>query len=609
MGGLKKLKIKELSAYIKPGNRVFIGSNAAIPTALADAILEQAESLRDIEIVHILTLGDDRWTGPDYKDLFRINSLFLGAGARLAVEKGYADYTPCFLSEIPGLFTEGILPIDVALIQVSPPDSQGYCSFGVSVDIIPAACRSARTILAQINPRMPITYGQSFIHVDQITAFLEAEVPIPELEPAKLDKDSTRIGKYVAMLIEDGATLQMGIGKIPNAVLKALGNHKDLGIHSEMFSDGVLDLVEKGVITNRKKTFHPGKIVTTFCMGSKRLYDYVHKNPHVEFHPSDYVNSPTRIARNDRMVAINSAIEIDLTGQVVADSLGFQFYSGIGGQVDFIRGAAMSRGGIPIIALPSTAKKGSISRIVPHLTKGSGVVTSRGDVHYVVTEYGIATLRGKSVRERALELIQIAHPKHREWLLKKAQSTGLIPAHQKIDVLPVDEMEDLDVIKLKLGDGKYFLRQLHPSDENRLQEFFYSQEADIVLPNNPKPQARISRTDAYALVHSQDDRDFTLCVVSRQGPREIIQGLIYCKITKKKTEAELALMVRRSKRGLGIGQQLLQECLHTAKKRHLQTLICNVLPTQATMLHLLKKFKFQRQEELVDGEVRMELKI
>ncbi|MBF0213650.1 MAG: acetyl-CoA hydrolase/transferase family protein, partial [Magnetococcales bacterium] len=361
-------KLTEWKHYLKSGDRVFIGSNAACPHALTDDLVKHATEFRDLEMIHILILGPHPWTDAKYGRHFNVNSLFLGPGTRKPVAMGVADYTPCFLSEIPSLFTDGILPIDVALIQVSPPDQYGYCSLGPSVDIVSSAWKSARYVIAQINAQVPRTLGQSFIPVSAIHACIEEDRPMPILPPPELDDVAVRIGQYVAQLIEDGSTLQMGIGRIPDAVLRALPGHKNLGIHTEMFSDGVIELVHSGVINNTRKSLHPGKMIASFCMGTQKLYDFVHDNPHAEFHPSEYVNSPAIIARNDNMVAINSAIEVDLTGQVVSDSLGRRFYSGIGGQVDFIRGAAMSRGGRPIIALPSTAKNGTISKIVPFLT-------------------------------------------------------------------------------------------------------------------------------------------------------------------------------------------------------------------------------------------------
>ena len=401
--------------YLTSGNRIFIGSNAAVPNALIDDLILNNNQLHDIETVHILTLSENVWAKPEHKDLFKVNSLFIGGkNIREAIAQGRADYTPCFVSDIPRLFTENSLPLDVALIMVSPPDEYGYCSLGVSIDIVTSAIKSAKYVIAQINEKMPRTNGHSFVHINQIHDWINVNQALPELMPVAFDQRIEQVGQYVAMLVENGATLQIGIGKIPEAVLRYLANHKDLGIHSEMISDGIIDLMLSGVINNRKKTFHKGKSVVTFCLGTKKVYDFVDGNPHVEFYPSDHVNSPVIIARNDNMVSINSAIEVDLTGQVVSDSIGYYFYSGIGGQVDFVRGATLSKGGKAIIALPSTTKDGNISRIVAHITEGGGVVTSRGHVDYVVTEFGIASLRGKSIRERALELIRIAHPKFRD---------------------------------------------------------------------------------------------------------------------------------------------------------------------------------------------------
>ncbi|MBF0160244.1 MAG: GNAT family N-acetyltransferase, partial [Magnetococcales bacterium] len=555
------------SRWVKPGDRIFIGSNAASPQALIRDMLDHKEALKDVEIVHILTLGDTPWTRLEYSDHLRVNALFLGTHTREAVRQGIADYTPCFLSEIPSLFLEGILPIDVALIMVSPPDQHGYCSFGVSVDIVSAACRSARRIIAQVNPSMPRTFGQSFIPMDRIDAWIEIDMPLPELKPPPLDDVTLRIGQYVAMLIPDGATLQMGIGKIPDAVLSYLGQHHDLGIHTEMFSDGVVDLMQRGVINNRRKSTRPGKAVVTFCMGTRKLYDFVHQNPHIEFHPSEYVNNPSVIASNDRMVAINSAMEVDLTGQVVADSLGDRFYSGIGGQVDFIRGASMSRHGKPIIALPATAHHGTVSRIVPFLTEGSGVVTSRGDVHYVVTEYGIATLRGRSIRERAMELIQVAHPAFRDQLLDEMREHFRVPQRQKDRPISVDDLGHIEMMKLRLQETDYFLRPLHPSDERRVQEFFYTYEEDY---RNTDDTERMPVERAYALVNVDQKQDLALCIVERLGPHEIIHAMGRYAIDDDSNDgATIHFVVRANKRGLGMATALMEQLIRVARKRGL----------------------------------------
>lgn len=405
------------------GLRIYIHPGCAEPETLVEALRERLPELRDIEIVHLLTLGRADYMVPEMAPHCRHNALFIGANVRQAVNDGRADYTPVFLGEIEALFTSGQIPLDVALIQVSPPDPHGFCSFGVGVDTTLTAAKCARYVVAQVNDQMPRTYGDSFIHISDIDVMVETSRPLCELPPAEITDTHRAIARNVAGLIEDSSTLQLGIGGIPDAVLHFLRDRRDLGIHSEMISDGVVPLIEAGVINGERKTHHPRKVVVGFVLGTRKLFDFIHDNPIFEFHPTGYTNDPFLIARNDRMVAINSALQVDLSGQVCADSIGHRFYSGIGGQVDFIRGAARSRWGKPIIALPSTARNDTISRIVSMLDPGAGVVTSRGDVHYVVTEYGVAYLHGRSVRQRAEALIEIAHPKFREELYEFCERT------------------------------------------------------------------------------------------------------------------------------------------------------------------------------------------
>lgn len=412
--------------HIQSGNRVYVGGGAGVPVSLVEALTAQHERLQNVELTHILTFAHAPYAEPTFQDNFRVNALFIGNNVRTAVHEGRADFTPVFLSEIPNLFRNGTLPIDVALIAVSPPDEHGFCSFGVEVGATKPAAEAARIIIAEINPQMPRTLGDSFIHISRINHIVEVDYPIPEAPQGGSSPAHLQIGEHIAGLIPDGATLQMGIGSIPDAVLKSLDNHRSLGIHTELFSDGVVDLVERGVITGSQKSFHPNKIVAGFLFGTKRLYEFIDNNPFIELHPIDYVNDPFNIARNDRMVAINSAVQIDLTGQVCADSIGPRFYSGVGGQIDFIRGAARSKGGIPIIACQSTALGGKISRIVPMLYEGSGVVTTRNDVHYVVTEYGVASLHGKTIRQRARELINISAPQFRDELEQEGKKLGYL---------------------------------------------------------------------------------------------------------------------------------------------------------------------------------------
>ncbi|MFH5832313.1 acetyl-CoA hydrolase/transferase family protein [Halalkalibaculum sp. DA3122] len=410
---------EEAVKLISSGDRVFVHSVAAAPHHLLEAMTARHQELRDVEIISLHTEGPAPYADSQYSESFKVNALFVGANVRKAVNEGRGDYLPIFLSETPYLFRDNILPLDVALVQISPPDNHGFCSLGVSVDASRAAVQTAKHVIAQVNPKMPRTHGDGMVHVTELDALVDHETPLPEHiagEPGEIEQ---KIGNYCAELVEDGATLQMGIGGIPNAVLKALKNHRDLGIHTEMFSDGIIDLVKSGVINNKKKKRHPGKIVSTFLMGSQKLYDFVDDNPQVAMLDVAYTNDTAVIRKNPKVTAINSAVEVDLTGQVCADSIGTYHYSGVGGQMDFIRGASLSDGGKPIIALPSTTSKG-ISRIVPYLKQGAGVVTTRAHVHYVVTEYGVANLYGKNMSQRAKALIEIAHPDHRDQLQKAA---------------------------------------------------------------------------------------------------------------------------------------------------------------------------------------------
>ncbi|HSQ60983.1 MAG TPA: acetyl-CoA hydrolase/transferase C-terminal domain-containing protein [Acidobacteriota bacterium] len=413
-------------ASVRSGDTVYVHPGCAAPVRLLDALVARHAELTDVRIVHIMTFGRADYVRAGMERHFRHVGLFLGKNVRDAVNEGRADYAPVFLSEIPRLFTSRTVPVDVALIHVSPPDEHGFCSFGVGVECTKAAASTARVVIAQVNRNMPRVLGDNFIHVRNVTYFVEADEPLMELPRVRMSPEFEEIGRTVAALVEDGSTLQLGIGGIPDAVLHHLKDRRHLGVHTEMFSDGMVELVEQGIVTNERKSLHPGKIVASFVLGSKKLFDFVHNNPIVEFHPSDYVNDPFIIARNDKMVSVNSAIQIDLTGQVCSDSIGDTVYSGFGGQVDFVRGASRSRDGKAVIALLSTAKGGEISRVVPYLDEGAGVVTSRADVHHVATEYGVADLHGRSLRERARALIGIAHPRFRDELEEGARKRRLL---------------------------------------------------------------------------------------------------------------------------------------------------------------------------------------
>lgn len=406
---------EEAVKVVKSGDRVYLQAAAAVPTVLANALVERAPELRNVEICHLHVEGEARYANPELAQSFHINSFFLGANVRHTLKAGNGSYTPVFLSELPYLFRKKVLPLDVVFIHVSPPDIHGYCSLGVSVEATLSAIESSKKVVAQVNPQMPRTFGDGILHISEIDYLVEINSPIYSHETEKISPLEDKIGDYIASLIEDESTLQMGIGSIPNAALTKLSNHKNLGLHTEMFSDGVIDLIESNVINGNYKGTNRGRALATFLIGSQRLYDFVNDNPFIEMRESSYVNDTARIRKNPKMVAINSAIEVDITGQVCADSIGARMYSGVGGQMDFIRGASLSEGGKAIIALPSITKNGD-SRIVPFLKQGAGVVSTRSYVQYIVTENGIANLYGKSLKQRSAELVKIAHPDHQEWI-------------------------------------------------------------------------------------------------------------------------------------------------------------------------------------------------
>ncbi|MBU2871061.1 GNAT family N-acetyltransferase [Colwellia sp. E2M01] len=594
--------------YLKSGNRIFIGSNAAVPNALIDDLIANSQGLHDIETVHMLTLSENVWAKPEHKDLFKVNSLFIGGkNIREAVAEGRGDYTPCFISDVPQMFHEKILPLDVALIMVSPPDEYGYCSMGVSVDIVSAAVKAAKYVIAQVNTKMPRTNGHSFVHVNQIHSWINVDQELPQIIAPEIDQRTEQIGQYVAMLVENGSTLQIGIGKIPEAVLTYLGNHKNLGIHSEMISDGVIDLMLKGVINNRRKTYHKGKAVVSFCIGSQKVYDFVDGNPHIEFYPSEHINSPVKISKNDNMVSINSAIEVDLTGQVVADSIGYQFYSGIGGQVDFVRGASLSKGGKAIIALPSTTKDGKISRIVGHITEGGGVVTSRGHVSYVVTEFGIASLQGKSIRERALELIRIAHPKFRDKLLSDVRKHYWVPEYQESSPSSVPELGSIEMKRFNFANTNYILRPLAPADERKLQEFFYSHNKETLIMRYNHHITQMTREKSCNLVSVNQHTDLALCFTQKDSLGEAIQAVARYYYIESINSGEVAFVIKESLRGRGMATALLAEIIAIARIRKLDSLVASVRRDNGSMLKVFERAGFLRQPSEDFDEVNLKL--
>lgn len=595
---------EEAIRRLLPGRRIFIGSGAAVPQGLVDAMCEYGDHLADNEVVHLLTLGDAPHVAPEMSGRFRHTAFFIGANVRSAVADGRADFMPVFLSEIPRLIRSGRVKVDAALIQISPPDAHGFASLGVSVDIVRAAVDSARIVLAEVNPHMPRTLGDSFIHVDQLDALIPVERALPEILPPSLDEVTMQIGRNVATLIPNGATLQMGIGKIPDAVLACLDNHRNLGVHTEMFSDGVIRLVEKGVINGKDKSMLPKKLVTSFAMGTKRLYRWLHDNPQVEMRPSEFTNDPFNIARHDRMIAINSALAVDLTGQVAADTLMGRFFSGIGGQVDFIRGAARSPGGRPIIALPSTAKNGEISKITPAFEEGAGVVTSRGDVHYVVTEYGVATLWGKSIQQRAMALIDVAHPDHRGELMSAAKARRYIIPSQGFSTrreAPPAPMQ----ARLPGGD-EVTIRTARISDEGQLRDFLYRVAGNSVYHPflAPKTEGAINQADLQRLLDVDDPARMAMlvCPVTAIDQDEVM-ALGQSTVDPETGLADLHLLVNPSCQRKGVGQALFREVAAMTRRQHAVGFRLTVPVHHTPMLTLLSRSPWPLEQTEDGGRI------
>ncbi|MBY0277303.1 GNAT family N-acetyltransferase [Candidatus Binatia bacterium] len=595
---------------VRSGDHVFIGSGCAEPQNLVRALAEN-EAVVEGEILHILTLGVAPYADPRFPSRFRHNALFIGANVRDAVHAGLADYTPVFLSEIPGLFRSGRLGVDAALITVSPPDRAGYVSLGISVDVVKSAVAAADVVLAEVNVAMPRTHGDSFVHLSEIDAFVQCDAPLLELPQPAPDPVSQEIARNVATLIPDGATLQLGIGEIPHALIPFLAGKHDLGVHTEMLSDGIVDLVDGGVVTGRRKTIHQGKVVTSFCMGSRRLYDYVDDNPVFEFIGVDWVNDPFVIARHDDMVAINSALQVDLTGQVCADSVGHKFFSGIGGQADFIRGASRSRGGKPIIAIRSTAEDDAVSRIVPVLSEGAGIVTSRGDVHYVVTEYGVANLYGRTVRERTLALISIAHPSFRTELLDAAKARHYVLPSQLAMPASGRPYPSEVVCESALKDGRRVLfRPLRPDDERALRDFFHSHSDETVYLRYGTPLKRLAPKQVQHFVTL--DYDQRMAIGAFVAPSDMhgsdldrLIGIARYDLEPSTNLAECAFVIHDDFQGQGLGTQLLQKLMRYARSRQIDGFTAQVLARNVRMMRVFAKSCSPMTSRLVDGNYEL----
>ena len=588
---------------IKPGDTIFIGTGCAQPQHLVQALVENSGHIYDAHIVHLLTIGEAPYVQEKYRDRFKLNSFFISDNVREALQKGIGDYTPIFLSEIPQEFESGRIPIDVALISVTPPDANGLCSLGVSVDIVKSAAANAKYVIAQVNSRMPRTFGDSFLHVNAIDVLVPHDEEIIEIPIPEPDETLRRIGQNIARLVDDGSTIECGIGRIPQALAEFLKDKKDLGVHTEMFSDWIIDLMESGAITCAKKTLNRGKVVASFCMGSRRLYDYIDNNPLFEFYPTEYVNDAYVVSQHEKMVAINVGLEVDLTGQVCADSLGYQFYSGIGGQVDFVRGAARSRGGKAIIALPSTAKNGQFSRIVSHLTEGAGVVTTRGDVHYVVTEYGIAYLHGKSIRERVLELVSIAHPKFRKDLIQAAKSHNYVYKDQ-IEVAweHASYPEELEHYATLRDGTEIFFRPIKPVDEPALAEMLYSLSAQSVRTRYMTRTMSFAHKDIQQLTNIDYKNDLAIVGVVPGVSGEEIVAIAQYFLDPKTQAAEVAFLVQDEWQQKGMGTFLLDYITKIAKQRGVRRFYAKVLPENKPMLAIFHNSGYKVNTEF-DGEV------
>jgi acyl-CoA hydrolase/GNAT superfamily N-acetyltransferase len=572
---------------VRPGRRIFIGSGAGEPARLVEAMVSAGKHLADNEILHLMTLGDAPYAKPGMEGRFRHTAFFIGPNVRQAVHDGRADFMPVFLSEIPQLIRSGRIGIDVALIQVTPPDDHGYVSLGVSVDIVRAAVEAARLVLAEVNPRMPRTLGDSFLHVDRIDRLVPVDYPLPEHIPPPLDEVAREIGRHVASLIQNGATLQIGIGRIASAIVGALDGKEDLGLHTEMLSDEIRKLFQAGVLTGKRKTLLPGKMVTSFVMGSRDLYEWVDNHPGVEMRSSGFTNDPAVIARNDNMIAVNGALAVDLTGQVAADTVMERFFSGIGGQVDFIRGAVRSRGGKAIIVLPSTARGGTVSRIQAALKEGAGVVTSRGDVRHVVTEYGVADLWGKNIRQRATALMEIAHPDFRSELLAAAKRRRFVFPDQ---VAPRGRYPWEDACHERLpGGDEVRVRPVRLSDEGTLQGLFYRLSDESTYRRFMAHKKVHPHEEMQRLVDLDYEQNMALVVCVPDGEEETIVAMARFDVDPATRLADIAFVVRDEWQGKGIGSLLMRRLTEIASARGLAGFTADVLATNKPMLSVFQK--------------------
>ncbi|MGK7932921.1 MAG: GNAT family N-acetyltransferase [Microcystaceae cyanobacterium] len=603
---------EQIFRNIHRGDRIFIGTACGEPQYLVKALVNYVEShpkaLIDTEIFHVWTLGLAPYTDVKFQRNFRHNSFFIGDHTREAINEGLADYTPIFLSQVPNLLKKGLVPLQVALIQTSLPDHHGYMSLGISLDIVKAAIESASLVIAQMNVNMPRVHGDGFIHLNEVDYILHHDEPLLNFAKTTDCNIAQRIGQYVARLVEDGDTIQVGYGTVPNAVLSNLKDKKHLGVHTELISDGIVELLKLGVIDNSRKTLNPSKTIGTFCMGSAETYEYLDDNPAIEFKTVDYTNHPLIIAQHDNMVAINSAIAIDLTGQGTAESIGKVFYSGIGGQADFMRGAVLSHHGRTILTLESTAENGKISRIVPLLPEGSGVTLNRGDIHYVVTEYGIAYLQGKNIRERAMALIAIAHPQFRPWLIEQAKKDNLIyPDQEFIEGQKGEYPEALEVYRTTATGLSLLIRPAKISDEPLLKAFFYSLSDESLYRRFMSVRKDIPHQQLQKFSIIDFTQEMVLLAILQEAEKETILGVGQYGIEEESHTAEIAFAVGDDYQNQGIATELLSYLTYLGKKAGLLGFTAEVLFENRAMIHVFEKMGFAIQKRMSEGVYELKM--
>jgi len=603
---------EEIFSHIHAGDRIFIGTGCGEPqyllAALVNYVKNHPKAFFDAELIHIWTLGVAPYADEKLQENFRLDSFFVGDSTRSSVNRGAADYTPIFLYAVPDLFRSELIPVDIALVQTSLPDKHGYLSLGISVDVVKSAVEKAGLVVAQVNSNMPRTHGDGFVNIKDIDFVIAHEEPLLEYSLKPPTDIVQKIGKYVASLIEDGSTLQVGYGLIPDAVVPNLGAKKDLGVHTELLSHGIISLMENGVVTNNRKIHNPGKTVASFCMADRESYEFLDENPTVEFKRIDYTNNPLIISRHRLMTAINSAMELDLTGQATAESLGGTFYSGIGGQADFMRGAVLAPGGKTILAMPSTALNDSVSRIVPTLQEGAGVTLNRGDVRYVVTEYGIAYLHGKNIRERAMDLISIAHPKFRPWLMESARKRAFVYKDQLF--VPGEKgiyPEELEIYRTTRKGLNIRLRPAKITDEQLLKDFFYSLSEDSLYKRFFSARKDMPHKRLQEFVVVDYSRKMEILATVEEKDKEIIIGLGQYELNSDMHLAEVALVVKDSFQGQGVGRELLSYLILLARRQGLLGFTGDVLVANRSMVALFEKMGFDTEKRSEEGIYQMRM--